>query len=159
MKCRDASEPESIQQCRNTCADWSTSAPEITNDIIDNDIVAEKEKVKEAGEVKEEEKRPDYAVEDKVSIDDIQVVEMQNVTGDPTEMDSNDIELSDEGFKSNSNAKKMSVHVGEDAIRFLEALRKTDDINDDQQAIDVSKIKPNFNWKIGLWTKVGFHVI
>ena len=165
MKCRDAFEPESIQQCRNACAGWSPPTPEIANDILDNDIVAEKEKVKveeeeeeeekeeEVTEKTEEEKRPDYAVEDKVSVDDIQVLEMQNVTVDPIEMDSNDIELSDEGFNI---VKKMSIHVGEDAIHFLETLRKTDEVDADVDdvAIDVSKIKPNFNWKIGLWTKV-----
>lgn len=159
MKCRDASEPESIQQCRNACADWSTPTPEITNDILDNDILAEKEEEEAKKEEAEEEKRPDYMVEDKLSVDDIQVVEMQNVTVDPADMDSNDIKLSDEGFKSNSNAKKMSIHVGEDAIHFLETLQKLDNVDDDQQAIDVSKIKPDFNWKIGLWTKVGFHLI
>merc|ERR1712136_506795 len=60
MKCRDASEPESIQQCRNACADWSTPTPEITNDILDNDILAEKEEEQAKKEEAEEEKRPDY---------------------------------------------------------------------------------------------------
>ena len=210
MKCRDAQEPESIQQCRSGCANSSTFTPlsnstdvlpqpqgdEITNDIINNEIetivgdgdksqdkqqgkqpqeqeeqeqekqhlehqqqLQEQEQEQEQKQKQEKEtiedgdreKRPDYSVEDVVDVDHLQVMEMQNVTFDPSEMDSNDIELSDEGFKSSLNVKKMSIHLGEDAVNFLQSLQPPDD---DGQSIDVSKIKPQFNWKIGLWTKV-----
>jgi hypothetical protein len=50
----------------------------------------------------------------------------------------------------------MSIHLGDDAALFLAKIQvQSDQPNDESKAsIDVSKIKPTFKWKIGLWTRV-----
>ena len=128
--------------------------PEVNNEIL-NLLVPAMEKKK----VETEERRPDFYVEDKVAPDQIQVVEMQPVdvgdVGQPqggADLDSNDIALADQaptGFHP-PTAKKMSIHIGEDAVLFLNKVHETAD----PTWIDVSKIKPTFKWKIGQWTRV-----
>lgn len=52
----------------------------------------------------------------------------------------------------------MSIHLGDDAALFLAKIKgQSDQPNYDQPhkaSVDVSKIKPTFKWKIGLWTRV-----
>lgn len=106
--------------------------------------------------------RPEFYVEDKIQPQNLKVMEMQIVTADPmastllpgTEVESNDIELADEAYQGHSY-KKMSIHIGEDAALFLAKIQvQSDQPADSPASIDVSKIKPTFKWKIGLWTRV-----
>ena len=174
MKCRDALEPETIRKCRGPCdgADGrdgnddggggggvgvsvgGVAEPEINNEIIDLLVPAVEPKKSpksaaggegpEAPASGESQRRPDVHVEDKVAADRIQVVEMQPLD------DSNDIALSDAPTSATAS-KKMSVHVGEDAVLFLDRLAAARHPAD---TIDVAKIKPTFKWKIGQWTRV-----
>ena len=156
MKCRDIFEPESVQKCRGSCDVASGSAnnsdsrlhfePEINNEILNLLLQANQKDVNY--------KRADYYVEDKLKVDDIKVVQMENVT-----VDSNDIELSDEGFRVGGTGgvavvKKMSFHVGEDAVNLLSKIQAGGDEEDEGKVVDVAKIKPTFKWKIGSWTRV-----
>lgn len=107
------------------------------------------------------ERRPTFYVEDKIQPENLKVMEMEIVTSDPLasssmpELDNNNIELADESYQGHSY-KKMSIHIGEDAALFLAKIQVQSDQPDESHAaaIDVSKIKPSFKWKIGLWTRV-----
>lgn len=103
-------------------------------------------------------RRPDSYVEDKILPENLKVMEMQIVTADPLlsrpELDTNDVELADEAYQGHSY-KKMSIHIGEDAALFLTKIQvQSDQPEEPQTSIDVSKMKPSFKWKIGLWTRV-----
>jgi hypothetical protein len=55
----------------------------------------------------------------------------------------------------------MSIHIGQDAADFLAKIQyHPPAIQSDQPVdlslFDVSKMKPSFKWKIGLWTKVSW---
>lgn len=184
MKCRDQFEPESIQKCRGQCinsdlnlAIFNASAsvsndsdltaakphliePEINNEIL-NLLVPSKAV---ANPLTDGDRRPDFYVEDKIQPEDLKVMEMEIVTNEPiastsqpllTDLDTNDIELSDEAYQGGHSYKKMSIHIGEDAALFLAKIQVQSDQPDESQSpIDVTKIKPTFQWKIGLWTKV-----
>jgi hypothetical protein len=179
LKCRDLLEPESIQKCRGLClnADWSgdahngtsennkTSDPLLSPHLIEPDINNEILNLLIPSAVPStvgvaNERRPDFYVEDKIQPENLKVMEMQIVTADPLgstrpELDTNDVELADEAFQGHSY-KKMSIHLGDDAALFLAKIQvQSDQPNDESKAsIDVSKIKPTFKWKIGLWTRV-----
>lgn len=128
--------------------------PEINNEILNllipstvpNNIGADSDR------------RPDSYVEDKIQPENLKVMEMQIVTADPLlarpELDSNDVELADEAYQGHSY-KKMSIHIGDDAALFLAKIQVQSD--QPEASIDVSKIKPSFKWKIGLWTRVRIH--
>lgn len=184
MKCRDQFEPESIQKCRGQCinsdlnlAIFNASAsvsndsdltaakphliePEINNEIL-NLLVPSKAV---SNPLTDGDRRPDFYVEDKIQPEDLKVMEMEIVTNEPiastsqpllTDLDTNDIELSDEAYQGGNSYKKMSIHIGEDAALFLAKIQVQSDQPDASQSpIDVTKIKPTFQWKIGLWTKV-----
>lgn len=104
-------------------------------------------------------RRPDFYVEDKILPENLKIMEMQVVTANPLasarpELDTNDVELADEAYLGHSY-KKMSIHIGDDAALFLAKIQvQSDQPNDSKSSIDVSKIKPTFKWKIGLWTRV-----
>ena len=171
MKCRDQLEPESIQKCRGLCLNAELGAaenetttnetsvdlettlppphqlePDINNEII-NLLLPSSTDV-------DSERRPDTFVEDKIQPDALKVLEMQLVTADPSSslIDSNAIEQADQP----ATFKKMAIHIGDDAANFLAKLQA------DQPAaeapppslVDLSKMKPTFKWKIGLWTRV-----
>ena len=180
MKCRDLLEPESIQKCRGLClnAEFSGDAlngtfennrtsdillgssphfiePDINNEILN--LLIPSAVPSTVGATSE--RRPDFYVEDKIQPDNLKVMEMQIVTANPLgstrpELDTNDVELSDEAFQGHGY-KKMSIHIGDDAALFLAKIQVQSDQPDESKAsIDVSKIKPTFKWKIGLWTRV-----
>lgn len=99
-----------------------------------------------------DEVRPDTFVEDKIQPDSLKVMEMQFVTDDP--LDSNTI---DEHQPADHHPPyKMAVHVGEDAANFLAKLHPPSNISTDDEpssTVDLSKMRPTFKWKIGLWTR------
>ena len=106
-------------------------------------------------------KRPDYFVEDTVQVDGIQVMEMIPVTDLPSNaIDSNNIIQSDEGLPAaKTTARKMSIHIGEDAMVFLNQIQNQVKIDHHPLTttpplLDVSKMVPTFKWKIGIWSKV-----
>lgn len=85
-------------------------------------------------------------------------MDMQFVNADPTnslpDINSNDVELSDDALANQGHSyKKMSIHIGEDAALFLAKVNVQSD-QPGEASIDVSKIRPTFKWRIGLWTRV-----
>lgn len=162
MKCRDQLEPESIQKCRGLCLNGdmrldnvttngdvlvteTSSSPQLDSDI-NNEILNLL--------IPSDPGRPDSFVEDKIQPDNLKVVEMQLVTDHPL-VDSNDIEQADEAYQMSHAQKKMSIHIGEDAANFLAKLQADQPTDHhDESSVDLSKIKPSFKWKIGLWTRV-----
>uniref|UniRef100_A0A0P5WCA6 A disintegrin and metalloproteinase with thrombospondin motifs n=3 Tax=Daphnia magna TaxID=35525 RepID=A0A0P5WCA6_9CRUS len=178
LKCRDLLEPESIQKCRGLClnaeisgdtfnstTDVNTTSnpqtasphliePEINNEILNLLIPSA---VPSTVGVSND-RRPDFYVEDKILPENLKIMEMQVVTANPLasarpELDTNDVELADEAYLGHSY-KKMSIHIGDDAALFLAKIQvQSDQPNDSKSSIDVSKIKPTFKWKIGLWTR------
>lgn len=112
------------------------------------------------------EKRPEFYVEDKIQPENLKVMEMQIINADPMasnqssrpELETNDIELSDQAYEPGHSYKKMSIHIGDDAALFLAKIQVQSDQPDESHhhSIDVSKIKPTFKWKIGLWTRVKY---
>lgn len=181
MKCRDLLEPESIQKCRGLCLNAELSGdalnvtlendrsidpllgasphlmePDINNDMLN--LLIPSALPSTVGVAND--RRPDFYIEDKIQPENLKVMEMQIVTADPLgsarpELDTNDVELADEAFQGGHSYKKMSIHIGEDAALFLAKIQVQSDQPDESKAsIDVSKIKPTFKWKIGLWTRV-----
>lgn len=173
-KCRDALEPEQIQTCRGHCQSTELATenannasnssdptittlvplaePEINNDIINLLLPSSTPTTKNV-----EKKRPDFYVDDKIQPENLKIMEMQIVTASPSalpDINSNDVELSDEALANQRHSyKKMSVHIGEDAALYLAKINVQSD-QPGEPSIDVSKIKPAFKWKIGLWTRV-----
>ena len=171
IKCRDAIEPESIQKCRGFCL--NSLEPTNNNDSlllllkpeseVDNEIFASLPGSSSSALLTtpiyyEESPRPDFSVSDKIQPDSLQVMEMEIVTNPTDDLLSNDVEapLSDEPLHV---YKKMSIHIGQDAADFLAKIQYhppaiQSDQPVDASLFDVSKMKPSFKWKIGLWTKV-----
>lgn len=170
MKCRDVLEPESIQKCRGLCLNVDVRnenlnnitsedlfgettiapittgqiEPEINNDILNMLLTSEPS-------------RPNSFIEDKIQPDSLKVIEMKLMTKDLP--DSNDIEQADEAYKLAHTPKKMAIHIGEDAANFLAKLQADQPDHHhqhqhQQDTVDLSKMKPSFKWKIGLWTRV-----
>lgn len=188
LKCRDQLEPESIQKCRGQClntdlnldlfnasSEHNTSdpslvkphliEPEINNEILNLLVPSTVPVEKEV----DADRRPEFYVEDKILPENLKVMEMEIVTIGPLpstsqssqpEMETNDIELADEAYQASGHGyKKMSIHIGEDAALFLAKIQvQSDQPGESGTSIDVSKIKPSFQWKIGLWTRVRFEV-
>ena len=172
IKCRDALEPESIQKCRGLCLNSIEANNNNNNDSlllllqpesdVNNEIFASlpgsSSSLPPTPRSDEESSRPNTTVSDKIQPDNLQVMEMEYVTNPTNDFLSNEVEppLSDEPVHV---YKKMSIHIGQEAADFLAKIQHHPPaIQADQPAdlspIDVSKMKPNFKWKIGLWTKV-----
>ena len=166
FKCRDVAEPDQIQKCRGLCLNSDFGSDNISinsnslpttltvDPFLNNDIIhlllpstATAKNI--------EDNRPDFSIEDKIQPESLKIMEMQFVTVDPlnsSDIVSNDIEVSDEANQGHTY-KKMSVHIGEDAALFLAKINVQSD-QPGEPSLDVSKIKPTFKWKIGLWTRV-----
>lgn len=179
LKCRDQLEPESIQKCRGLClnaemsgdifdsttdlnrtSNLQTTSPHLIEPDINNEILNLLIPSAVPGTVSvSNDRRPDFYVEDKLLPENLKIMEMEVVTANlqasaRPQLDTNDVELADEAYHGQSY-KKMSIHIGDDAALFLAKIQLQSDQPDySKNSIDVSKIKPTFKWKIGLWTRV-----